>query len=378
MPRIPDFEHPWRFAWASSNTNVEKFRCFPLTLWMYLFVWSYTTPVVEEPTGYGMEGYGWSASFHSSVVVRCASCRPPRSCSGPWLLCGWNVFRFSAGQGMCTSPVQLDCFMMPHDSWYSAPAEVAAFAWQSSCVLLQSPTVLPHSTQLMQALVLGNSYFAYHDDASVTICPFYSSRAHIKPSEYVPIWWAFLPPDPSELWRVYQLGQKDARAWVIKNHGKTDMTVNPIPNILHEQENLEPQVIHCLSCSSWICVLTGRAHRLLTRSCVIRSGCLVCMGKCRRRNLSSGSSDLLWRLDVVDPRAGMHRVDIGVLGASNSYSSFSRCCSLRPVFATKLEGRGIHMDGMVMISQHYLRSWPAVCTESHVGTATAGNHWQDL
>ena len=90
--------------------------------------------------------------------------------------------------------------------------------------------------QLVKALVLGNSYFAYHDDASVTICPFYSSRAHIKPSEYVPIWWAFLPPSPKELWRVYELGQKDAKDWVIRNHGKTDLTVTPIPSLPREHD----------------------------------------------------------------------------------------------------------------------------------------------
>eukprot|EP00192_Tetraselmis_astigmatica_P021811 CAMPEP_0117696298 /NCGR_PEP_ID=MMETSP0804-20121206/28601_1 /TAXON_ID=1074897 /ORGANISM="Tetraselmis astigmatica, Strain CCMP880" /LENGTH=284 /DNA_ID=CAMNT_0005510433 /DNA_START=169 /DNA_END=1023 /DNA_ORIENTATION=+ len=137
-------------------------------------------------------------------------------------------------------------------SW-SNMTEVTASILASSCAvpLAGLPVLVPglgycvdgmfSDFQLVKALVLGNSYFAYHDDASVTICPFYSSRAHIKPSEYVPIWWAFLPPGPSELWRVYELGQKDARAWVIRNHGKTDLTVNPIPNIVLEPEGLEAQ-----------------------------------------------------------------------------------------------------------------------------------------
>lgn len=35
------------------------------------------------------------------------------------------------------------------------------------------------------------------DDATVTISPLYFSRADIKPSRYVPAWWAFLPPSNS-------------------------------------------------------------------------------------------------------------------------------------------------------------------------------------
>lgn len=73
----------------------------------------------------------------------------------------------------------------------------------------------------------------------MTICPFYSSRAHIRPSEYVPLWWAFLPPEPKELWKVYELGQKDAKEWVKRNHGKMDLTVTPIPSILWEADALE-------------------------------------------------------------------------------------------------------------------------------------------
>eukprot|EP00873_Tetraselmis_striata_P044354 jgi/Tetstr1/464618/TSEL_009372.t1 len=85
--------------------------------------------------------------------------------------------------------------------------------------------------QLARALLLGSSYFAYHDDASVTVCPFYCSRAHIRPSAYVPVWWAFLPPPPEELWKVYELGQRDAMAWVAQNHGKNHLTACPIPEV---------------------------------------------------------------------------------------------------------------------------------------------------
>lgn len=33
----------------------------------------------------------------------------------------------------------------------------------------------------------------------VVVCPFYSSRADIRPSKYVPMWWAFYPPQPYKL-----------------------------------------------------------------------------------------------------------------------------------------------------------------------------------
>ena len=50
----------------------------------------------------------------------------------------------------------------------------------------------------------------------VVVCPFYSSRADIRPSKYVPIWWAFYPPPPYKLKELFELGQKDAHAWCDK------------------------------------------------------------------------------------------------------------------------------------------------------------------
>ena len=50
----------------------------------------------------------------------------------------------------------------------------------------------------------------------VVVCPFYSSRANIRPSKYVPIWWAFYPPPPYKMKELFELGQKDAHAWCDK------------------------------------------------------------------------------------------------------------------------------------------------------------------
>lgn len=57
------------------------------------------------------------------------------------------------------------------------------------------------------------------DSHTVTVSPFYFSRADIKPSRYVPLWWALLPPnDPSTIDWIYNLGWEDGLSW-LKEHG---------------------------------------------------------------------------------------------------------------------------------------------------------------
>lgn len=48
----------------------------------------------------------------------------------------------------------------------------------------------------------------------VTVCPFYTSRADIKPDRYVPLWWCILPPGEAEMWGLYEMGQANAEAWI--------------------------------------------------------------------------------------------------------------------------------------------------------------------
>jgi hypothetical protein len=52
------------------------------------------------------------------------------------------------------------------------------------------------------------------DEQTVTISPFYFSDTDIKPSRYVPLWWALFPPNNRETvdW-VYRLGYEDARSF---------------------------------------------------------------------------------------------------------------------------------------------------------------------
>ena len=52
---------------------------------------------------------------------------------------------------------------------------------------------------------------------AVSVSPFYMSRADIKPSRYIPPWWAAIPPEPEKLKDVFELGYQDAVAWLQRN-----------------------------------------------------------------------------------------------------------------------------------------------------------------
>jgi len=74
--------------------------------------------------------------------------------------------------------------------------------------------------QLLKGLSVGGTFSKIHNDvaeceATVTVCPFYCSRADIKPSRYIPPWWAFMPPSQKELEGVYNLGYTDTRDWLL-------------------------------------------------------------------------------------------------------------------------------------------------------------------
>lgn len=76
--------------------------------------------------------------------------------------------------------------------------------------------------QILRGWVDG-SFNAVHDCASdaITACPFYFSRADIKPDKYVPFWWAFLPPEAERVREIYRMGQRNATDWIIATKGGT-------------------------------------------------------------------------------------------------------------------------------------------------------------
>ncbi len=55
------------------------------------------------------------------------------------------------------------------------------------------------------------------DENTITVSPFYFSDCDIKPSRYVPLWWAFLPPNHNDTmdW-LYGLGYEDTMNYIKK------------------------------------------------------------------------------------------------------------------------------------------------------------------
>ncbi|KNC78949.1 hypothetical protein SARC_08639 [Sphaeroforma arctica JP610] len=58
------------------------------------------------------------------------------------------------------------------------------------------------------------------DDNSITINPLYFHNADIRPSQYVPVWWAAFPPTKEEYDRLFTLGYTDTIAWMNANGHK--------------------------------------------------------------------------------------------------------------------------------------------------------------
>lgn len=54
------------------------------------------------------------------------------------------------------------------------------------------------------------------DDRTVTVSPFYCTGADIKPSRYVPMWWALFPPSPRNVEWLFDLGYEDGLAWILE------------------------------------------------------------------------------------------------------------------------------------------------------------------
>eukprot|EP00644_Phytophthora_capsici_P004366 jgi/Phyca11/109802/e_gw1.17.290.1 len=56
-----------------------------------------------------------------------------------------------------------------------------------------------------------------YDEKTVTVSPFYCTGADIKPSVYVPMWWALLPPGVRDVEWLFDLGYEDGLKWIVKN-----------------------------------------------------------------------------------------------------------------------------------------------------------------
>jgi len=51
-------------------------------------------------------------------------------------------------------------------------------------------------------------------EVDVVACPFFMSRAAIKPDVPVPPMWAFYPPEPARLRELYHMGARNTQAWI--------------------------------------------------------------------------------------------------------------------------------------------------------------------
>lgn len=70
-------------------------------------------------------------------------------------------------------------------------------------------------------LVMDGGMCDFHptfDKDTISVSPFYLDSSDIKPSRYVPLWWAVYPPSKEEFQWVYELGYRDAWVWA---HGPT-------------------------------------------------------------------------------------------------------------------------------------------------------------
>ena len=65
------------------------------------------------------------------------------------------------------------------------------------------------------------------DDETITVSPFYFSECDIKPSRYVPFWWAIVPPnnDTTIDW-IYALGYEDGLNYIDKHCTPESGTIN--------------------------------------------------------------------------------------------------------------------------------------------------------
>ncbi|KNC83191.1 hypothetical protein SARC_04523 [Sphaeroforma arctica JP610] len=55
------------------------------------------------------------------------------------------------------------------------------------------------------------------DENTITVSPFYFHRTDIKPSQFIPAWWACYPGTEDEFEQLFRLGYEDAVTWIEAN-----------------------------------------------------------------------------------------------------------------------------------------------------------------
>lgn len=123
-----------------------------------------------------------------------------------------------------------------------------------------------------------------YDSKTVTVSPFYCTGADIKPSVYVPMWWAMLPPGVRDVEWLFDFGYEDGLKWIVKNGptGKRKKVVIPNTSVEYMGEwnttvgrVVSLRVVYWTH-SSWGSLYAYIAHWpscACTWSCICRHSC---------------------------------------------------------------------------------------------------------
>jgi len=109
---------------------------------------------------------------------------------------------------------------------FGGPAGLRAAMLASACAIPVTPVWVPSlgawcvdgavsDIRLLKGMLLGRRFTSLHQvEGAVSVSPFYAARADITPSAFVPPWWGAYPPAPADLRWLFELGRRDALAWL--------------------------------------------------------------------------------------------------------------------------------------------------------------------
>lgn len=83
-----------------------------------------------------------------------------------------------------------------------------------------APPIAGMPFKLKDEWVMDGGVFDFQpvfDCHTVTVSPFYCTDASIKPSRYVPMWWAAFPPSARDVEWLFDLGYEDGLSWIVKS-----------------------------------------------------------------------------------------------------------------------------------------------------------------
>jgi hypothetical protein len=58
--------------------------------------------------------------------------------------------------------------------------------------------------RILEAIFFNLNFCSFHNQSTTSVCPFYCSRASVRPSRYISVWWSLFPPPREKLYGVYK------------------------------------------------------------------------------------------------------------------------------------------------------------------------------